>query len=351
MSVCKVITVCVRAGGIIAIAGLLLSGAAVDAAGPILNTNGFETYTLGDLAGQQGWFSAGSGNSTATIQQSTVLSGAQALTVQRAANSDRRWAVPVSGFPTQRFVVIDWDMRVSSTGASSTFGPFFGVEAYDASAATIGLLGSLGVDATTGDILYQAAGTGVLTETGMAATFDTWNHYRIVLDFQTDQYHGFVNGTKVINSIGFVDGSLGLDDFTDADIATFAAAPGPVAAGLTAAAQFDNFLVWDGVVADFDFDGDVDGGDLTVWNGAFDSSSAGDADADQDTDGADFLIWQQQRGRNVLGPVGSAGTSAAIAAVPEPGSIVLALATALALGVMRRRQPVIAADEASASRP
>jgi hypothetical protein len=46
--------------------------------------------------------------------------------------------------------------------------------------------------------------------------------------------------------------------------------------------------------ADFDSDGDVDGGDLTIWQSAYGMSAAGDADTDGDTDGGDFLIWQNQ---------------------------------------------------------
>ena len=49
----------------------------------------------------------------------------------------------MSGWPSQRYVCIDWDMRVQQT-VSAAFGPFFGVEAYDDDAASIGLLGSLG---------------------------------------------------------------------------------------------------------------------------------------------------------------------------------------------------------------
>jgi hypothetical protein len=304
------------------------------AAGPIVDTGGFESFTLGPLGGQQGWLTAGAGGSSATVQSATVLSGSKAVTVQRAANSDRRWAKPVTGFPTQRFVVIDWDMRVAFSGASNTFGPFFGVEAYDGSVASAqtppGVLGSLGVDATTGDVLYQAAGTGALTETGVVATFDTWNHFRIVLDFSTDMYHAFVNGTKVA-APSFVDASFNLNQFTDADIATFAAAGDAVANALTGTAHFDNFTVWHGVIGDFDVDGDVDGNDLTTWKSAYGTSALGDADGDNDSDGADFLLWQRQRGRNVLGPVGSPGVASSVAAVPEPACVALALMAAMGL--------------------
>jgi T5SS/PEP-CTERM-associated repeat protein len=73
--------------------------------------------------------------------------------------------------------------------------------------------------------------------------------------------------------------------------------------------------------ADFDNDGDVDGADLTQWQGDFGVNTLSNADGDGDSDGADFLEWQQQ--------LGSAATTAA--AVPEPFAYSL---TALALGCL-----------------
>src|SRR3954463_12537499 len=104
------------------------------AAGTVFST-GFESpYVLGPLQGQPSgspaWVTAGSGTSTASVENTVVNSGTQAVQVVKAgaANSDRRWAVPVSGYPTQRYVLVDWDMRVSPssilTGSGTGFGPF-----------------------------------------------------------------------------------------------------------------------------------------------------------------------------------------------------------------------------------
>ncbi len=65
---------------------------------------------------------------------------------------------------------------------------------------------------------------------------------------------------------------------------------------------------------DFDYDGDVDAGDLTVLQAAYGQTGAAlDADANGDgaADGADFLIWQRQLG---------GGASPPSAAVPEPAA-------------------------------
>ena len=63
-------------------------------------------------------------------------------------------------------------------------------------------------------------------------------------------------------------------------------------------------------------------------------SQAGDFDGDQDVDGADFIIWQQQLGGDLdaqdladwRANFGAGASIPAVAAVPEPGALVLLLA-------------------------
>jgi hypothetical protein len=244
----------------------------------VVNANGFELpFTTvfggtGQLEGQVNppgegqvlapgqWQRTPGGTSTAVVQ-STVFApggGTQAVRVNRAANNDVRWAVQVDhlGYPdypnpfppepAQPCMCVKWDMRVEQTqGAAGTLGPFFGVEAYD-DASGIALLGSLGVDATTGDILYQATGTGFLTETGSTVNFGQWNNFQIKLDYSTDQYTIYRNGAS-LGSFGFVDGDL--DQFSDADISALAAAGDAASMALTGIAYFDNFLVREGACA------------------------------------------------------------------------------------------------------
>ena len=207
----------------------------------IVDSKGFENppYSLGNLVGQQGWLTTGV-SSTANVQTAVKQAGDQAVAVTRAANEDCRWAVPSFGYPSQQYVDINWDMRVSQrTGGG--YGPFFGVEAYQ-SDAIFGLLGSLGVDATTGDVLYQAQDTGYLVETGTTVSYDVWNHYRILLDYGADQYSVYLNGTPLATT-GFVDRALGLDYFTDADISALAAGGDSESQAATGTAYYDNFLV------------------------------------------------------------------------------------------------------------
>jgi hypothetical protein len=245
----------------------------------IVNSGGFElpfTTVFGGTGQLQGqvnpagegqvlppgqWLRApATGGSTAVVQ-SVVFApggGVQAVRVERAANNDARWAVPVNALgypdfpnpfppePAQPLISITWDMRVEQTvGAAGTFGPFFGAEAYDDDAGAVGLLGSLGVDATTGDVLYQATGTGFLTESGATVNFGQWNRFGIQLDYSTDRYSIFLNGVA-LGTFGFVD--PGLDNFSDADLSALAAAGDAGSQALRGTAYFDNFLVREGAV-------------------------------------------------------------------------------------------------------
>jgi hypothetical protein len=226
-------------------------------------------------------------------------------------------------------MIVDWDMRLPGTGLTDTLGPFFGVEAYD-DQGIFGLLGSFGVDATTSDVLYQIQDTGILTETGGTAAFGVWHHFRMVFDFNLNQYSGYFNGIKLMTT-GFVDrgpSHTDLNQFTDADISALAAGTTSPAG----TAYFDNFRVLDGIPGDFDFDGDVDAADLPLWRTAFGATAAGDADGDLDSDGTDFAIWQQNLGVDLV-PGVMAGSS-----VPEPTAALLTVVATAPILARRRRQ-------------
>jgi T5SS/PEP-CTERM-associated repeat protein len=86
--------------------------------------------------------------------------------------------------------------------------------------------------------------------------------------------------------------------------------------------------------ADFDGNGVVDGGDLSIWEMNFGLSPAtmadGDANGDGIVDGADFNIWQEQLG-SMVPAAPAAGT------VPEPGSFAMAALALAGLAGLRRR--------------
>lgn len=188
----------------------------------------------------------GIGASTADIQSTVKLSGNQAVAVNRFPNSDDRWGILVGGYPGERYVCISWDMRVEQTvGPAGTFGPFFGMEAYDSDSAPIGLLGSLGVDASNGEVLFQTQDDGFLTPAGPTVAFGTWHNFMVELDYATHTYKYFMD-MQFLGMEGFVDQNNvpgGLNEFTDANISAIAAGGDPGSLGLAGTAFFDNFSV------------------------------------------------------------------------------------------------------------
>lgn len=88
-----------------------------------------------------------------------------------------------------------------------------------------------------------------------------------------------------------------------------------------------NFQLFTG---DFDEDGDVDGVDFLTWQRSLGVDDGGDADFDGDTDENDLLIWQATYGQ-------SAPLASSSVAVPEPGTIWLALGALLPIFRARRR--------------
>ncbi|MCA9240149.1 MAG: hypothetical protein KDA37_08120 [Planctomycetales bacterium] len=234
----------------------------------IIDGEGFESpsysttfATTGQLEGQASklpndapfpgfatWVASTGTTSTAVVTASMASSGSQSVQIDRAANEapgGGRWGANIVGWPSERYVCIEWDMKVLDAGGPlGTFGPFFGVEAYDDDGigASNGRIGLLGVDATTGDVLYTATGTGFLSETGAVVSFGDWNTYRIDLDFVAHEYGVYLNDVLLVTE-PFEEGA-GLDELTDAPLATFAAAGDATSQGLTGTAFFDNYSVF-----------------------------------------------------------------------------------------------------------
>jgi hypothetical protein len=233
---------CIRrtAGSWLPALALLTALAASASAGVIYDSGGFEapTFSVGALAGQDSgkWVESGSG-ATAVVQNSIASSGSQAVQVQRTTGDDRFFPILPTTPTVKRFVTIDWDMNVARTALDNvSFGPFFGIQAY--TPATL-LLGAAGVDATTGDVLFEAPNSGVLTVTGTKVNFDQFNHFQLVIDNTAKSVSVLVNNKLAHKANGFVD--PGATGFSDADISALAAQSEPPTEPGTAI--FDNYKV------------------------------------------------------------------------------------------------------------
>ena len=214
----------------------------------LFDSGGFEPprYAPGALLMQDpmGPWLKDPGTGSATVQTASARSGTQAVRVTRpaAATGDTRHAVVRPFAPAGDLDVlrVSWDMNVTRNAQPGVaFGPFFGVEAYDTVAGAPLLIGSLGVDATTGDVLYQDGTTGALTETGATVTPGQWNHFLLEVDYGAGEYTVFVDGAAVA-ATGFVDD--GAAGFSDASVAALAASANTVATA-SGSALFDNYKV------------------------------------------------------------------------------------------------------------
>jgi hypothetical protein len=102
-----------------------------------------------------------------------------------------------------------------------------------------------------------------------------------------------------------------------------------------AAAQDTPFVDLNPSNGDFNGDGTVDGADFLIWQRGFGLSgqpdgTTGDANADGNVNAADLAIWESR--------FGGAPAVASVGAVPEPASLAMLAAGALALAGVRSRQ-------------
>lgn len=309
------------------IACLGVSARSANAAGVLVNSLGFESpnYSNGNLAGQQGWNTpAVPGTSTAVVQSTVSKSpGSQAVKVNRPANdatSDGYWAVQQNPFSPQRFITVDWDMRVEQTTPAGGNGPFFGITAWGALSGPGSQLATLGTDASNGSVVIQLPGIQGIADTGSFISFGQWFHYRLVLDYQSHTFTTFLNNSQLTNTT-FIGGNH-LNQFTDADISTFALGKNNPSQNLGGTAYVDNFLIRNGLLGDYDVDGDVDAADYMRWKTTYGTSVISGTGADGNKNGfvdtADYVLWRKNLGTSLFVVPGS---GASLATVPEPSTL------------------------------
>jgi subtilisin family serine protease len=297
-----------------------------------LDSNGFENEAPGPLTDNPLWHQLGSSSGTAVIQPEGQAPENQIVRVDRVYDplaldpvygADNWWGVPLgAAAPTGPMVLVAWDMQVSATHAEDGgLGPFFGVQAYDDHGPVIGLLGSLGVDATTLDVVYQREVDGIIVETGVKATPDQWYSYGLLFDFAAHRFTVYFEGRPLATD-EFVDlhvDGVNLDRLTDADLIALAAQDNPASQMMPGTAYFDNFRIVTGTKSSLfpaDGNGDlvVDGLDLGLWKANFGVSYA-DPGAGLPGVLASPIEVSQVSAVNEVGPVVSEMSSTAFDAV------------------------------------
>ncbi|HZL34542.1 MAG TPA: dockerin type I domain-containing protein [Tepidisphaeraceae bacterium] len=214
----------------------------------VYDSHGFEapTFAPGNLVGQDSargpWLQSGA-TGTAVVETSVAL-GAQAVEVTRQGG-DVRFAVVKPFQSVSGTMEVDWAMNVPAATGAQSFGPFFGIEAYnDTGAGVPQLIGSAGMDAKTGEVLFQDAGTGFIDSTGTTIAFGQFHAFRMLLNFDMQQYQVYVDGS-LMQTQGFVDGTVQhpITSFTDADLSALGAAGDATSQAAVANAYFDDYVV------------------------------------------------------------------------------------------------------------
>jgi hypothetical protein len=96
----------------------------------------------------------------------------------------------------------------------------------------------------------------------------------------------------------------------------------------------DIYLATPRPYGDYDNDGDVDGGDLTLWADSYGDpvaiGTAADGSSDGTINGRDFLLWQRHFGEGVPSP------SEGVVSVPEPSAAISPTFTLVVIMFLRR---------------
>src|ERR1044071_9189046 len=269
-------------GGGLLLCGFVLGGSLFSVkATTIYDSGGFETFLPSqNLDGQDaaplgnGPWAQDNGTSTAEVTTANSVEGNQSVRVARAsgATGNTRWGVvkPVTPAGLNNVVNVYFDMR--AVRAATEFGPLFGIEAYDASAGAPKLIGSLLLDASTGQLLCHAANTGAFVGTVTYLDVIRHHHYRLAINFTAKTCSLFADG-DLVHTEGFV--NTNATQFTDGPLAALALDTTNKNAGI---AYFDNYrieqttsqlpyLVWQG-------DGTTNNWDAGVSSNWFDGISA-----------------------------------------------------------------------------
>lgn len=210
--------------------------------------NGSEPSVQGNLRGQDGgaWYYRGANTSTSTQASAQVITTAegpnlspqQSVQVTRSGG-DGEWAPMLNYTATGMTVKVTWAMDLASFASASLLGPFMGIDGYSGSVTR---LGGAGIDASTGEFLFEdpAFGGGFNINAADTVIGLGWHQWEIDYNFSTQTYSASVDGTTEVSGVSFLIPAATV--FSDADIATLQNVP-PADLSNTGTAYFDNYAV------------------------------------------------------------------------------------------------------------
>ncbi len=226
---------------IIAVATALSASSAL--AATLFDSGGFEgpAYSLGNLAGQNGWngvFPAAN-TGVAQVENTVVSSGSQAVQMS-GGSSTWNWSdvayTPAAG----EIVRVSFDVRRSAFTAVNNFGYF--VDVYDGAGDRIARTGLVRTGTSTAPGSVQGLVTIGANGANAAGSYligtpllnDTWYSFMMNMDFASDTYAVSINGTQISSGLPFFTAA---SDIFEADLQLSGAT------GATDMGYFDNYRV------------------------------------------------------------------------------------------------------------
>ena len=183
--------------GIVAFAVHIGGGARVHA--DVIYQTGFENppFSVGALAGQDGWsvFSGGGTPGAVTVQTAVVNSGSQAVEVNTAMASGQTGPYRIDQSPaSDTIVTMQADVLLTSNSAETAW-QFAGITP---SSQFMGGFNAL----PNGQLQIITAGFPVTTAS--VITRDTWSQWDVVYNFTTQTFNILINNTLVASNEPFL---------------------------------------------------------------------------------------------------------------------------------------------------
>ena len=271
----------------------LYAAACLTANAQVLYSTGFEEFTLGPIVNQFGWeqqLSSSGGQGNGSIVDSLARAGTKSLKITpidgTTTGSNWWWkTVPHdTAASPNKIIRIKWDMYLT---ASSLQG-IYGIDVYNgAGTARVGAARVLDNNRIQ-LIRFTDGTTQALFTTGVTATRDAWNRFRMDIDYTTGAFKVYLNGVDVAsNETNLIQTAAGAV-FGDADIYFV-----NLGGDSNDSGYYDNYYVAAiRAVVDGDVNGDgcVDDADLLAVLFNFGSSDiVSDVNDDSVVDDADLL--------------------------------------------------------------
>lgn len=213
--------------------GLLGTGViALSHAAPVYDSGGFESplflleenldgQDLAPPVGNGPWFQD-NGTSSAVVTAVNAIDGTKSVKITRTSGAagNTRWGVVKPATPIAPNNVVDIHFDLQVVQKTNEYGPLFGIEAYGTVLGSPKLIGSLLHDASTGELVYQKAGSGAYAGTGFYPDLKRHHHYRLSLNF-TAKTCSIYADDQWVKTEGFV--TPAVTNFSDAPLVTLAA--------------------------------------------------------------------------------------------------------------------------------